>query len=946
MQDANKTKAQLIEELATLRSRVVELERINADRNQAVESLQASEARYRSFFATNLAGMWCFELRDPMPVDLPVDDQINWILKKAIMAECNDVYAQMYGFDRGQHMIGLKLRDLWGEDEEAAFNVVHEFVTSGYKFDQIETYEQMRSGEYRYFFNLRHSVVENDHLIRFWGNQIDITERKRAEVELAKERDFSRTLVQASPTFFVAIDSEGKTMMMNELMLEALGYKHEEVLGKDYLSTFVPEADREGLAAVFQKLLHTREPTVNENRVLTREGSELLVEWHGQQIFSPDGKLEYFFGVGIDITERKRAEEALRESEEKYRSIFNNAQVGIYRTRISDGKMLECNDRLAAMFAYQDREECLAEFVASEHYIDPGTREMMLGEIKDKGEISNLEARLLCKDGSVKWIQYSAKIFPEKGYLEGVATDITEQRKTEQALRQSEERFRSTFEHAQVGIIEGTTNEFIEVNPRACQFFGYSREELLTKSFYELTHPDDVEASLRFIREIRENPNQFRSLEKRYIRQDGTVVWGEATLSILFDAEGNIRHHVVCIVDITKRKQAEEERKRLRSFLKNIIDSMPSVLIGIDSDGRVTHWNREAQAATGLTSRKAIGMLLEDGYPALQGQMEKVRKAVKERNIQKSEKLIRYIDGEKHFMDVVVYPLKSDSVEGAVIRVDDITARVRMEEMIIQSEKMLSVGGLAAGMAHEINNPLAGILQSVQVALDRISFEITANEETARKCGTTLESIRNYMEQRKITEMLASIKEAGLRASKIVDNMLSFSRTGGAHFVSHNVCELLDQTINLAASDYDLKKKYDFRQIKIVREYQTNLPNIACEGTKIQQVILNLLKNGAQAMAERKNRNEPSKFILRAMREGDMMRIEVQDNGPGMSEEVRRRVFEPFFTTKEVGEGTGLGLSVSYFIVTENHGGTMTVESSPGKGAKFIIHLPLQRNGS
>jgi polar amino acid transport system substrate-binding protein len=147
--------------------------------------------------------------------------------------------------------------------------------------------------------------------------------------------------------------------------------------------------------------------------------------------------------------------------------------------------------------------------------------------------------------------------------------------------------------------------------------------------------------------------------------------------------------------------------------------------------------------------------------------------------------------------------------------------------------------------------------------------------------------------------------------------------------------------LELAASDYDLKKKHDFRRIHIEREYADDLPPVHCDGTQIQQVLLNLLRNGAQAMAEMVDAGKAPSFALRLRREGAMARIEVEDNGPGMSEEVRQRVFEPFFTTKEVGVGTGLGLSVSYFIVTEAHNGTIAVEEGSEGGARFVVRLPL-----
>ncbi|MCP4753077.1 MAG: hypothetical protein GY866_19490 [Proteobacteria bacterium] len=154
-----------------------------------------------------------------------------------------------------------------------------------------------------------------------------------------------------------------------------------------------------------------------------------------------------------------------------------------------------------------------------------------------------------------------------------------------------------------------------------------------------------------------------------------------------------------------------------------------------------------------------------------------------------------------------------------------------------------------------------------------------------------------------------------------------------------NLAELLNRTVELANNDYDLKKKYDLRHIEIAREYNTNQGPVQCTSTEIEQVLLNLLKNASQAMVDQ-DRAEPPRIVLRTKRDGNMARIEVEDNGPGMDTETRRKPFEPFFTTKPVGVGTGLGLSVSYLIVTGNHKGTMEMESEPCQGTTFVIRLP------
>jgi len=351
----------------------------------------------------------------------------------------------------------------------------------------------------------------------------------------------------------------------------------------------------------------------------------------------------------------------------------------------------------------------------------------------------------------------------------------------------------------------------------------------------------------------------------------------------------------------------------------------------------------EAEKATGISADAATGRALEDAYPRFAGEMKRVIKTIKNRVPERSEKIVSNEDGVQKYSDITIYPLIANGIEGAVIRVDDVTERVCLEEMMIQSEKMLSVGGLAAGMAHEINNPLAGILQNIQVVKNRVSPELTKNSRVAQECGVKLEDIGKYLEVRGVFSMLDAVIEAGVRASKIVSNMLTFSRKSDSKYEIQNIPKLIDKTVELSRNDYDLKKKFDFRKVEIEKIYAPNIPDIPCEGGEVQQVILNLLKNGAHAMAENHKEGETSKFILRIQPEKGMIRIEIEDNGPGMTAAIRKRIFEPFFTTKGVGIGTGLGLSVSYFIITENHGGTMGVESSPGQGAKFIIRLPIER---
>ncbi len=455
----------------------------------------------------------------------------------------------------------------------------------------------------------------------------------------------------------------------------------------------------------------------------------------------------------------------------------------------------------------------------------------------------------------------------------------------------------------------------------------------------------DQNKIIAYAHEIGANENDFRAaylqvpiMPEAQFENAANVLFA-VTRQLSFMAYQNVQQARF----IYQHKQDEEELCKLRNYLSNIINSMPSMIVAVDNEGRVTQWNHQTEQVTGLNFKDAQAQPLAKVFPRLANEMNSILMSIRERRVIKSPKVSRKVAHEICYEDITIFPLVANGVEGAVIRVDNVTERVRMEEMMIQSEKMLSVGGLAAGMAHEINNPLAGMMQTAQVMAQRLKAgaNIPANLKAAEAAGITMESIERFMEERGIQRMIEAITASGQRVSQIVNNMLSFARKEDAAVSAHHLDKILDKTIELAATDYDLKKDYDFKKIEIIREYDDNLPAVFCQASKIQQVILNILSNGAQAM-QGAGTPEP-KFIVRTYVDPvrDMACMEIEDNGPGMKEEIRKHIFDPFFTTKPVGVGTGLGLSVSYFIITENHKGEMTVESSPGTSAKFVIRLPL-----
>lgn len=374
--------------------------------------------------------------------------------------------------------------------------------------------------------------------------------------------------------------------------------------------------------------------------------------------------------------------------------------------------------------------------------------------------------------------------------------------------------------------------------------------------------------------------------------------------------------------------------------LLDILDTLPSIIVRVGRDGRVDLVNRCFEQLSGVSAADARGELLETLIPQFAGQLQRVAEVIENRIPLTNARIQAGSGADLHYYSLQIFPLNSGAFGMAVIRIDDITEHVRVEEIMAQTEKMIMVGGLAAGMAHEINNPLGAIMQHAQNIERRVSPTIAANLKAADEVGVSLELVRAYLEKRGIVEFISHIRSAGVRASTIINNMLHFSRRSEARVEFVDLASMLDRVLELAASDYDMKKLYDFRNIELVREYASAMPSISMT-MDMEQVVINILKNAAQAMSQPGMRRPP-RITLRTWSAGDKAVIEIEDNGPGMDEATRLRVFEPFFSTKDVGVGTGLGLSVAYALVTNGQHGTIDVLSQPGQGCNFIIKLPIQ----
>jgi len=377
----------------------------------------------------------------------------------------------------------------------------------------------------------------------------------------------------------------------------------------------------------------------------------------------------------------------------------------------------------------------------------------------------------------------------------------------------------------------------------------------------------------------------------------------------------------------------------------DILDALPLIIAMVDRDGRVEMVNRCFEKFSGVSASNARGKLIDSLIPWFSGQLRRITEAI-ELGRSVTMDRIRLCDGKyPRYYSLQIHPLSEESSGMAVIRIDDISEQVRIEEAMIQTEKMMMAGSFAAGLAQEINDPLGVIMQHSQNIERRISPAITANLEVARELDISLDDVRAYLEKRGIPGFVGQIREAGVRASRIISAILHSSRGSQPFREPADLAAVLDHALELAANDHDLNTIYGFQNIEIVREYDPAVPPVTITILEIEQVFLNIIRNAVQAMAE--SRHQPvARIIIRIRRDGEMGLVEVEDNGPGLEETVKSRIFDPFFTTRPVGMGVGLGLSLSYVIITNNHKGSIEVNSQQGEGTCLTIKLPIKGKGA
>jgi PAS domain S-box-containing protein len=656
-----------------------------------------------------------------------------------------------------------------------------------------------------------------------------------------------------------------------------------------------------------------------------------------------------------------RTQSDLAHREALLQSIFRAAPTGI--GMVHKRVISWTNKMLCTMTGYTETElygqNARILYPTDEDYEYVGREKYAQIDVRGTGSV---ETRWKRKDGTIIDILLSSTPLELSNLDAGVvftALDITELKRVEQALAETVEKYRLLAENIPYNmfVLDINTFKYMYTSPAITNILGYNVNEVFKLTLDDVIQPLDLVRVKKIVKEeIAKDgqpgvdPNRIRNLELEQIHKNGSIIATELTVKFLRDNDGKIIGILGISRDISERKRTqialEESEKKFRMIIENspipicIMDNKTGNIIYLneaitkihgytmDDISNITEWEEAAYPDPAYRKRNSDGL------------KEAIRDySAKGRGFRTYEIDIRCKNDSYKRVEFQVMFMGDQTV----FILNDLTEKKIQQEMMIQTEKMTSLGGMAAGMAHEINNPLGIILQGIQGALSRLDPGVKKNRETAVKLGTDLDTILAYLKERDILEYLNGIQDAGLRAAKIIINMLQFSRRSETSIAPVDINLLIDKTVEIASNDYDLKKKYDFKMIRIIREYDPKLPKVPCSETGIEQVVLNLLKNSSQAMATMKTEGYRPVITIETGMDGKYAHIKITDNGPGIEKSFQKQIFEPFYTTKGVGMGTGLGLSVSYHIIAKIHKGQISVESDAGKGATFTIKLPIKR---
>ncbi|MDX2463495.1 MAG: ATP-binding protein [Porticoccus sp.] len=373
--------------------------------------------------------------------------------------------------------------------------------------------------------------------------------------------------------------------------------------------------------------------------------------------------------------------------------------------------------------------------------------------------------------------------------------------------------------------------------------------------------------------------------------------------------------------EITQHKETTDRLRSSEAYITDILSSMPLMLIGLNQHGQITQWNHKTEIITGITSHQALGKDLWETYPTITITPDQIHQA----QIQNKPTTIKHSQRGQYHFDITIYPLQEQRKTGVVILIDDVTEHILAANMLIQRDKMSSMGELASTMAHDINAPLQGILKDLRNGIE------------------TLENAPHEQDTPELKTLLSNANKRGQEVLAIINNLLDFSHSRGGKKQQGSIPTIIDHALTLANDVLSVPSGLRFRDITIERDYDKNLPEIPCFISELQQVFLSLFRHACHALGEISKDQHTPTIRIQVIECYEALWIKIQHNGLGISKEEQQFIFEPFFTNKASDNDYAAGkrLSFSHFIITEQHRGQLAITSDIDVGTTFHIQLPL-----
>ena len=773
---------------------------------------------------------------------------------------------------------------------------------------------------------------------------------RQSEARLSDgERDLQLT-IDSIPVFVAIYRPDGTRSFVNRTWQEYMGLTLEEATGAGARTFphFHPDDAAQNDQA-WRASLKSGEPLSIEVRVRRADGQ---YRWHVSRrvpLRDENGDIIKWYSVGIDIEDQKVAEDALRRSEARL------AETG--------RELREIINTIPAL-AWSARPDGTAEFF-NQHYLDyvglsleqvqdwgwrvtvhPDDLNGLSGAwqlIMASGQSGEGEVRLRRHDGEYRWFLFRANplrddagniikwygtnidIEDRKRADEALRREVTERTRAEQLARIDETRFRRFFDLPLIGMaVTSPERRFLEVNEKLCQILGYPREELLGRDWGSITHPDDLSGNLGLLDEAMAGATESYSMDKRYIHRDGQTIYVSISVCCARRTDGTVDHFVLTVQDVTARRRAEEALRESEQRFRDYAEAASDWLWETGPDHRFTWFSLRNTSVHQPDNR--IGRTRWEITAEANEDPEKWRLHIAILDAHEPFRGFTYravqADGSIAYLAVSGKPVfdAQGGFKGYRGVASDVTAAVRAdqaEKALHQAQtelahvaRVTSLGALTASIAHEVNQPLSGIINNASTCLRMLANDppnIDGARETARR------TLRD-----------------GNRASEVITRLRTLFSKKDSVIDAVDLNDATREVIAMSLSELQ-RDRLDARL-----ELADDLPPVAGDRVQLQQVILNLLLNAADAMSDVEDR--PRQVLIRTEQdEGDRVRLSVQDGGVGLDPQNMDRLFEAFYTTKS--NGMGIGLSVSRSII-EKHHGRLWAAANDGPGATFSFSIP------